>query len=301
MSISSATSNVGPQLREVRDLVLALKRAKGRDTDEQGKAVFLIGAGCSRSAGIRVGSGVAQLAALKLASQYSDGGFRDTDPEKALEWLKANAGIPKHLTFDNVYADIFEKHYQDPVEQQAIVRDVISEGEGRINWTHLCLGELVRQRYIHTVLTTNFDQLVLEGIIRAGVIPVVADGVESLTRIKSKPTTPQVVHLHGSLHTYDTRNSRTVVRELSGNPATQQAIPNLLQDSTLFVVVGYAGGEEGIMELLNSVLQRLPSKVIYWICHSPDFNSISEGAKNLLRGVNGFQIVDQDSDVSLLR
>ena len=294
MSISS-TSNVNPVLREVDSLVLDLKRAKGVAT-EQGKAVFLIGAGCSHSAGIRVGSGVAQLAACRLASQYSNDEFTDTDPEKALEWLRANALIPADRTFDNMYAYIFEEHYKDPVEQQEIVRAVIHEGNGQINWIHLCLGELVRQRYIHTVLTTNFDQLVLEGIIRAGVIPVVADGVESLTRIKSRPTTPQVVHLHGSLHTYDTRNSGKAVRELSEDPATQQAIRSLLHDSTLFVVVGYAGGEEGIMELLNSALQMLPNKVIYWICYSPDPNSISEYAKNLLRGGNRFQIIGQDSD-----
>lgn len=140
-----------------------------------------------------------------------------------------------------------------------------------MNWAHLCLGELVRLGYIHTVLTTNFDQLVLEGILRTSVRPVIADGIESLNRISGRPNTPQVVHLHGSMQTYSPRNSRTAVVETRSNLAFQGTLYGLLRDAHLLVVVGYAGGEEGVMQLLIEAAARLPEMVVYWCIRARPF------------------------------
>ena len=69
--------------------------------------------------------------------------------------------------------------------------EAVESSRGRINWAHLCLGEMVARGYVHTVLTTNFDQLALDGIIRAGIIPVVADGIEALARVSGRPGHPK--------------------------------------------------------------------------------------------------------------
>ena len=85
---------------------------------------------------------------------------------------------------------------------------------------HLCLGELVKRRSPSTVLTTNFDQLVLSGMARAGVLPVVCDGIESLNRIAGAPRHPQLVELHGSRHTYLLRNRPEDVEAIRSDPAS---------------------------------------------------------------------------------
>ena len=192
--------------KKIPDVVRALQRAKGNPAERDwGSAVFLIGAGCSVSAGIPLGAEIAADCAMRLVRTYSNRQHEEPDGEAALAWLKNNGNVAEGVTLKNAYGVLFSDHYQDPVEQQEIIRSAIDKGNGNVNWAHLCLGQLVRDGYVNTVLTTNFDQLVLDGIVRTGLIPVVADGVESLARIKDRPEHPQVVHLHGSLHTYNPR------------------------------------------------------------------------------------------------
>lgn len=52
--------------------------------------------------------------------------------------------------------------------QRASIKDAIALGKGKINWAHICLGEIVYGNYAHRVMTTNFDQLVLRAILLMG-------------------------------------------------------------------------------------------------------------------------------------
>ena len=285
------------EIKQVTDLVRALQRANGDSTYPCGKAVFLVGAGCSKSAGIPLSSEIANQCAGELTRRYSNGEIDGANSANAIAWLKANSHILQHIRPEELYGYLFEHHYQDPREQQRIILDAIRNCDGKINWAHLCLGELVNQRYIHTVLTTNFDQLVLEGIIRTGIIPVVADGVESLTRVTSKPHVPQVVHLHGSMHTYRPLNSISAVTDTQHDLPFQSALYTLLHDSSLLVVIGYAGGEEGVMSLLVESARRLPDKVIYWVQYSSNPEELSNRARELLNcGKNKFLVAGWDAD-----
>jgi hypothetical protein len=61
------------QQKEVKDLIATLQLAKGDGLKNWGRAVFLIGAGCSRSAGIPMADGVAKMCVVKLVKKYSGG------------------------------------------------------------------------------------------------------------------------------------------------------------------------------------------------------------------------------------
>src|SRR5262245_50544331 len=148
------------RIREVPDVVRALQRAKGKDGDQSwGGVVFLIGAGCSRSAGIPVGEEIARDRALDLAHRYSNGTFAPESSDDALKWLRTGQHVPADTDWANAYGRIFEYQCSDPTHQREIVLEATNRGQG-INWAHVCLGELIRRRYVHTVLTTNFDHLV---------------------------------------------------------------------------------------------------------------------------------------------
>jgi tetratricopeptide (TPR) repeat protein len=292
-----------PAQKEVKDLIKDLLKSVGEPEQRSwGRAVFWIGAGCSRSAGIPLAGEIAQQCVIKLANKYSLGKMDTKDPLKALNWLHENERVNKNWYLDGkpkwgqLYGHIFEEELKSINEQREIILGSISQGEDKINWAHLCLGELVKRGYIHTVLTTNFDQLVLEGIIRTGILPVIADGIESLNRIDSVPKTPQVVHLHGSMHTYNMRNSTADVRETQ-QLALESMLHKLLRDCDLLVVIGYAGGEEGVMRVLLEVTESLPNLVIYWIMHEGNPDSLSEEAGKLLGlGHNKFFIPNSDAD-----
>jgi hypothetical protein len=127
-------------------------------------------------------------------------------------------------------------------------------------------------------------------------MPVTADGLEALNRITGKPKRPQVVHLHGSMHTYNLRNSKAALRETSSDYGALSMIQTLLQQCDLLVVVGYGGGEEGVMEMLQQAAAALPQLVIYWVTYDKGIEVLSSDARKLLSGENKFTIWGGSAD-----
>ena len=269
----------------------------------RGRAVFLIGAGCSASAGIPLAAGVAKEAILRIADDY--GVARDgSGAEEALIALIAANRVPDRygpidgmVPWGKLYSYIFTEHMKHPNEQRELIGRLVEDKEYTLNWAHACLGALVEKRFVHTILTTNFDQLALQGVIRTGIVPVVADGLESLNRISPTPSRPQVVHLHGSMHTYELRNSYAALRETEDDRGLQVMMMSLLKEASVLVIVGYAGGEEGVMTLLQYAAKALPRMVVYWIAYEDDLDLLSDRAKALLAtGENKFFILGQKAD-----
>jgi SIR2-like domain len=294
-----------PQVKELSALANALTLARDTENGGRGRSIFLVGAGCSQSADIPLASGVARHCALKLAKVYSNGAITGGDADAALTWLIENDRTKDReglvLQEDGshwagLYSYFFESHLNSPNQQRDVINEIIDQAGDALNWAHACLGELVHLRYVHTVLTTNFDQLILQGIIRTGELPVIADGLEALNRIVGKPRRPQVVHLHGSMHTYNLRNSRAALNETRQDTGATAMIMTLLQQCDHLVVVGYGGGEEGIMELLGEAARALPQLVIYWVNYLPGLEGLPQRALNLLSGENKFVIFGGPAD-----
>ena len=292
---------------ELGDSKLHLPLDVGETSGRWGRAIVLLGAGCSFTAGIPLAADVAKRCSCLVAQRYGIGsqkkaGSRSADA--ALKALITEGVVPSRFRPNNgegdwaeLYKYFFAEHLKSPNHQREIISRIIEESQFALNWAHACLGALVQHRYVHTVLTTNFDQLALQSIIRTGITPVVSDGLESLTRISPNPAWPQVVHLHGSMHTYDLRNSSVAITETENDRNLQTTMMSLLKHSTVLVVVGYAGGEEGIMSLLQHAARNIPRLVVYWIAHERNYRDLSQGARTLLEtGDNKFFILDQDAD-----
>jgi hypothetical protein len=295
----AATNNT----RTVRDLANELTLAWDAEGEGRGRAIFLIGAGCSFSAGIPLAAGVAKYCATQLAEKFSHGVFRPETPEEALAWLQSHELMPPAApgeattNWGALYSEFFERHLKAPRRQRELISEIIRKAGDKLNWAHACLGELVQQRYVHTVLTTNFDQLVLKGIIRTGMLPVVADGFESLNRVDPRPNWPQVVHLHGSMHTYTLRNTISAMKEAGTDSNALTMMFGLLQDCDVLVIVGYAGGEDGVMDILVEVANRRAQLVVYWVAREAGYDNLSGKCRELLEaGDNKFLIDGGDAD-----
>jgi len=282
--------------RLARNLKMGISNGKDRS---QGKAIFLVGAGCSASAGIPLAREITEGMCLEAANRLKDHesiSFEDGEHEEAFKWLKENKHLSNDLTLDLAYGEIFEILFKN-TQQKEVIKKAIDKGEGEINWAHLCLGDLVRLRSVHTVLTTNFDLLVLEGLVAAGILPVIADGLESMNRISSKPEFPQVVHLHGSIHTYRLLNSTSSVKETEEAIEYSNAVYSFLKDSDCLVIIGYSGGEEGIMKLLIKAAKSQEIE-IFWVQYNKNPGELSPNAKKFLTasGKNGALIAGIDAD-----
>jgi hypothetical protein len=188
-------SRPGLRARTAAQLALHLARAKdpvdpsaepegareGARLDQarggRGRAIFLIGAGCSQSAGIKLAAEVAQECVLFLRARHPTTADNTPQGENAGEALAVRAGKaldalieagtiprkfrgPKRDWAGVLYPYLFEHHLMSPNEQRPIIANIVSQEDHRLNWAHVCLGHLVDRRYVHTVLTTNFDQLV---------------------------------------------------------------------------------------------------------------------------------------------
>lgn len=291
----------------IADVAKKIRFARGTD-DRLGKMIFLIGAGCSVSAGVPGAVAIARRMARDVAKRFrscpadsDDLTIYRTLVEKRL--LKSCLINPDAELTDTtidwycVYDDMFRQHYTAPDDVRDLFDGLVREANGAINWAHLCLGELVKRGYASTVLTTNFDQLVLSGLVRAGVLPVVCDGIESLNRIAGAPRHPQLVELHGSRHTYLLRNAREDVEAIRDHPQAAAAIQKLFQHATTFVAVGYGGREDGVMDLLIQAASVYRDKNLFWISHSPRPASIGPKVRDfLLTSRSGGLLIGQDAD-----
>ena len=295
------------QEARVEDLVIQLQISRGNckwkenpdKPDDEGcaGAVFLVGAGCSQSAGIPLAGEIAQERMCELAGLLSNGKHAFTSPVRARNWLIRENHLSAGRSWSEYYTELFDQYYISDVKQRQIVQKAIAAGKGAINWAHICIGELVDKHFVHTVLTTNFDQLVLRGIILTGRIPVVADGAEAINRISTRPTTPQVVHLHGSVYTYSPVNSRSALKAVGDDPSLRGILYGILHDSPLLVVVGYAGGEDGIVDNIRAASGVFPNLVIYWVMYGNNISSLSDDVQEILTGPNRFYIPGQDADL----
>jgi hypothetical protein len=306
-----------PKLGDVSDVANAMQLATPQDGKGLGRTVFFIGAGCSRSAGIPLVPDMAKQLIVRLAKVKRAPEENLKNAEEAYRWLTAGRGFPdcaegekpkegttdtRVIDWSRAYDTLFADHYKTPDHAREIFSEAVDQSSGRINWAHLCLGELVKQGLVGTVLTTNFDQLVLAGLVRSGVLPVVCDGTESLTRIRGAPFHPQIVELHGSRHTYRLRNSPEEVEALIKDTAAIAAIESLFQELRVFVAIGYGGRERGVMELLIKAANRFSDKQLFWIVHGSDPKELSDNARRLLgTSRNAILVLKQDADSFFVR
>jgi hypothetical protein len=289
------------------EVAAAMQLARRRD--RASRVIFLVGAGCSITAGVPGAVEVARRMVKWVANELGHC-MAHEDHVAAYRALVENSQIDRCLNGDpdaeptdeaidwyRVYDDMFRRHYTAPDNVRELFDGLVSDAKGAINWAHLCLGELVAQGYISTVITTNFDQLVLAGMVSAGVLPVVCDGVGTLDRITGAPRHPQLLELHGSRHTYLLRNAERDVTAIRDDWSAAAAIHNLFQYATVFVAVGYGGREAGVMDLLIREAKTFHDKNIFWINHSADPSAISPKVREFLStSRNSRLLVDRDAD-----
>jgi len=305
------------RLGTIADAANAVRMASADDGNALGRTVFFVGAGCSVSAGIPLVPDMARSLVQRLTRKAGAPDNIVSDSQAAYRWLAAKGQIrdcfaenlaeakavdDRAIDWFRVYDAAFSDHFNTPDDAREVFSEFVDDAGGKINWTHLCLGELVRQRLTSTIITTNFDQLVLSGLVRSGVIPVVCDGIESLTRIRGAPHHAQLIELHGSRHTYRLRNATEEVAELANDEPTIAAIGSIFQDMRALIVIGYGGREDGVMDLMTKAARRFPDKRLIWVAHDKDPGRLSDKAKAFLAtSRNSRLLVGQDSDSFFLQ
>lgn len=209
------------------------------DRLRQGKAlVLLAGAGISVSAGIRTGEQLTRELREKHAALFQ--------PGEALG-----------------YSEVFRRAVPDVRLRRARIE---AECIGRRSQTeHLWIAQLMKERRVRGIITTNFDHLIEQALMRvgaSGISVVLYD--DELRCDLSEHRTPILVKIHGDFLFDDIANlPEELARKL------RQNMTNALCDFTDaadILVVGYSGSDDTVVQLIGEIVRNRPATAtrVWW-------------------------------------
>lgn len=242
------------------------------------KPVFFLGAGSSFKSGIPLAGML-----VDLIGRFAYCKVHNRNPEDPtlmrsdwIRWLQQQSWFRTDVPAANLYPLAVEHLLQPQINRKEFFQRVLkpdvppSEGYQR-------LARLMARRMVRTVLTTNFDDLVVR---TAKETPAVRHIEEIFTQsdhtlFRTNPPHPQVVYLHGSVNHYTDRNLIKETQELDQRLVT--LLQPLLRDHPL-VVIGYRGTEPSIMKHL--LIDQVDAcgrfrEGVYW-CHLGGSSPIQE-------------------------
>ena len=234
------------------------------------RPVLLLGAGASYRAGIPLARECVQRVAQAAYARREKG--QDWRLAKPLpsDWRPYLQKQPWFIAGDDRLADNFPlavEHLLFPQEfRREFMTELIKPVNG-INEGYKRLANLMHRGLCHSVLTTNFDSLIVDALREKG--PHVRDIVEinqsegDLVRFNTY-NPYQVVYLHGAVEFYRDQNLPKETERLDENLAL--LLRPLLKDAPL-IVVGYRGFE---LSVVNHLLKEGAAECgnykqgIYW-------------------------------------
>ena len=134
------------------------------------------------------------------------------------------------------------------------------------------LAKILHQGWIHTVLTTNFDDCVQRAATLENQPHFIAriKTIDDLVMFSGAPAEPQLLFLHGSIEHYSDKNLAEEVQSL--DPRIVERVRPLFRDHPV-IVVGYRGTERSVMQGLFLDQIKFTNQFaqgIYWCTLEPE-------------------------------
>ncbi len=243
--------------RKVDDVAEAIRAASGQ-------CVVLIGAGCSKSAGIPLAGALIREIEQTFPSAYG----RATD--------KRNYNKVMSTLTTQQRRQLLQTHIE----------------KARINWAHLALAQMFKNQHVDRVLTVNFDPLLARACAIVGLYPAIYD-LATANRFRPAAIAPQsIFYLNGQhtgfvfLNTDEELNAhRSRLLEIVKDTGTRRT----------WLIAGYSGEADPLLEILAA--QNCFDGGLFWIGHDAD---PSEALKKHLfetpENKDAFYVGGQDAD-----
>lgn len=233
-------------------------------------AVFL-GAGCSIESGC---FGVSDLIYDFKKRIYCNENNISYSADKCEEGFKITLDeYFKNDEFESAYSYYFERCFNTLQSRREYIKKTFQNKEPSLGY--LCFAELIRNKKIKHILTTNFDKLIEKAIRK---IDINYD--YTLYSAGKKPITDSetiIYELHGD-YNYD---------ELSNTEEETKCLDkSVMEDAlkitpSLILVVGYSGLDKSIISYFDEITAKNPNASIIW-CAYGDKPKINEKVKVLL-------------------
>lgn len=210
---------------------------------------FILGSGASREGGIPTGVEMAKIWAEELKNKYE---------EKELQNLMKKLDIKSISPSSENYFGIYDlRFYPDYQEGYAYFERELEKGVPSLG--HHALAKILAGKTHNLAITTNFDSLIEDALfIYANEHPLLV-GHESLAGfINLNVDRPIVAKIHRSLyfHPYN--------RQKETHGLDQEWQETLKKSFMVYtpVVIGYAGGDQSLMEFLKD--EDVKMNGLYW-------------------------------------
>lgn len=252
--------------RQVTDLIAFLKN-KCESTPNY---ALLLGAGCSVTSGISTG--------VDLVRQWKDEIYK---LNKKVGQLEEDFWKEQYSWYDprNQYSSLFQKKYDLPRQRRIFVENEVAGKHPAIGYAYLI--KLIENNYFNTIFTTNFDDLLNEAFYRfSSTRPIVCAHDSSISSITVTSKRPKIIKLHGDYLFDDIKSTLRETESLNDNMKAK--FIEFAKDHGL-IVVGYAGNDRSIMDILTMLLQKddYYKYGVYWCIRDND-NTISDELRQLL-------------------
>jgi hypothetical protein len=205
-----------------------------RNARDNYKAHFLIGAGCSKTAGV------------PLAGELVD--------EIKRRWPQHCRDVPegsrygaymKKLTL-NERRDLITKHLKN----------------SKINWGQIALAQMIAEGHVSRVLTVNFDNVLARACGLLGEYPATYDFATAPVTNDDGIVSPAILHLHGQGYGIKLLNTD---EETNQHAAKLAPILKRTLDQHPLVIIGYSGDADDVFSLLKD--HHCQNNRIYWLGH----------------------------------
>ncbi len=214
--------------------------------------IFFLGAGCSKSSGIKLASELAREWYEKLKKQKS----------KFNRFNKLNKikNIDKDVqNFGNLYFQIFETLFPTPLAQQKEIQRITENSIPSLGY--YVLSELMQLPPFNMAITTNFDNLIQDALIYSGNKRALVITHQDLAKFIKRDHTPLITKIHGDAHLHPFNNSK----DTKDIPEDLRIAIQGLFINTKVIFIGYKGNDVSIAKLLEGC-KRIDQ--VYWLSSS---------------------------------
>ena len=214
--------------------------------------IFLLGAGASVKSGIPLADKMVEKIARYGYCKENNRSPEDPHIQHSAwqPWLKKQNWYQKNLAPEDNYPSAVENILCPEAVRKEFFLDILNTHGQPPSKGYEHIVELMAQKLVRTVLTTNFDTILWDlckenlRLRHVNAIQTESD----YTKFSTSPQYPQIIYLHGSVEHYTDKNTIGEINE-ELNPDLTSMLKPLLRDHPL-IVIGYRGAESSVMQHL---------------------------------------------------
>lgn len=257
--------------------------------DQNPNFCLFLGAGASRSSGIRTASQmVDEWRAIAYKGLSND--TQECSVQEMKRWLTEHE--PEWYDEKREYSSLIEHIYPTPANRRKFIETEVANNIPSIGYAYLV--RIAEANLLRTLFTTNFDDLLNEAFyLFSSDRAIVCAHDSSVDQIGITSHRTKIIKLHGDYLFDDMKNTTMEVQKLDTN--MRQKLGEFLKEYGL-IIAGYSGSDKSIARILEDMLDN-PIYLInglYWCFREED--EITDEALQILNRPNSFYVLTPGFD-----